>query len=101
MILAMSFTFAFSEKFVEEFRRISRQSAPCNQIRPAQIGSRDRLLQPPALDISVVPALQYFGHRPAFELHRPRVMRPVEQTLVERLLDRGAVVAQDSGQQPR
>src|SRR6187549_2853293 len=97
MILAMSFTFAFSEKFVEEFRRISRQSAPCNQIRPAQICARDRLLQSPALGISMVPALQYFGHRPAFELHRTRVMRPVEQTRVERHLDRGPLVAQDPG----
>jgi hypothetical protein len=87
MLLAMSVTFAFSEKFVEEFRRISRQSAPCNQIWSAQPRSRNRLLQPPALYVSVVPALKNFGHRPAFELHRPRVMRPVEQTRVEGLFD--------------
>src|SRR6185436_8592727 len=61
MLLAMSVTFAFSEKFVEEFRRVGRQSTPCNQIRPAQPRARDRLLQPPALNISMVPTLQYVG----------------------------------------
>src|SRR3954462_7416707 len=97
MMLAMSVTFAFSEKFFEEFRRISRQSAPRNQIWPAQPRARDRLLQPPALNISVVPALQNFGHCPAFKFHRPRVMRPIEQTLVERLLDGGAFVPEYPG----
>src|SRR6188768_3905520 len=92
MMLAMSVTFAFSEKFVEEFRRIGRQFSACNQIRPAHKGARDRLLQPPALNLSVVPTLQYGRHRPAFEFDRPRVMRPVEQTIVERLFDRGAFV---------
>src|SRR5688572_5263618 len=97
MLLAMSVTFAFSEKFIQEFRRIRRQATPRNQIRPAHPGARDRLLQPPALNVSVVPALQNFGHRPAFELHRPRVVRPVEQTLIERLFDRRALVPENPG----
>src|SRR5687768_6628378 len=92
MLLAMSVTFAFSEKFIEQSCRIGRQPALRNQIRPPQPGASHRLLQPPALDISVVPALQDFGHRLAFELHRPRVMRPVEQTSVEGLFDAGTFV---------
>src|SRR6186713_1523315 len=98
MMLAMSFTFAFSEKFIEEFRRIGRQSTPRNQIGPAHPGARDRLLQSPALNVSVVAALQNLRHRPALELHRPRVMRPIEQTLVERLLDVRAFVSEHSRQ---
>src|SRR6188768_778887 len=101
MLLAISVTFAFCEKFVEEFRRIRRQFSSCNQIWSAQPRSRNRLLQPPALNVSVVPALKNFGHRPAFELHRPRVMRPVEQTIVERLFDRGAFVPEYSRNQTR
>jgi hypothetical protein len=62
----MFVTFAFSEKLIEERSRIGRQPSPRNQIRPAQPGARDRLLQAPALDVCVVPALQYVGHLPAF-----------------------------------
>src|SRR5687767_5656555 len=94
MLLAMSVTFAFSEKFIEQLGRIGRQATLSNQIRPAHPGARDRLLQPPALYVSVVPALQDLGHRPAFELHRPRVMRPIEQTSIERLLDAGSLVSE-------
>src|SRR3954467_14293985 len=101
MMLAMSVTFAFSEKFCEEFRRIGRQSTSCNQIWSAQPRSRNRLLQPPALNVSVVPALKNFGHRPAFELHRPRVVRPVEQTIVEGFFDRGAFVPENTRDQTR
>src|SRR6188768_4195203 len=101
MMLAMSVTFAFSEKFFEELRRLRRQFSPCNQIRPTHKSARDRLLQPPALDISVVSTLQYGRHRPAFELHWPRVMRPVEQTFVEGLFDRGAFVPEHTRDQTR
>src|ERR1043165_5441239 len=101
MMLAMFVTFAFSEKLVEQLRRIGRQATLRNQIRPAQPGARDRLLQSPALNVSMMPALQDVGHLPAFELHGPRVMRPVEQSRVERLLDTGTLVAEHSGQQSR
>src|SRR3569832_1629496 len=99
MMLAMFVTFAFSEKLVEQPGRIGRQATLRNQIRPAQPGAHDRLLHSPALDISMVPALQYVGHLPAFELHRPRVMRPVEQSRVERFLDTGALVAEHAREQ--
>src|SRR5687767_15748375 len=96
MLLAMSVTFAFSEKFIEQLGRIGRQATLSNQIGPAHPRARDRLLQPPALDVSVVPALQDLGHRPALELHRSRVVRPVEQTSVERFLDAGSLVPEHS-----
>ena len=92
-MLAMSVTFAFSEKFVEQLRRIApaiqplaiRSGRRC-QVRATACFNRQRWIS------AWLPALQHRRHRPAFELLRPRVMRPVEQPVVERLLAPPSVV---------
>src|SRR6185436_20736690 len=74
---------------------------PCfQQLRPSQPGSAQRLLQPPAPDVLVVPGHQHLRHLHARIRLGPRVLRAVEQPVGERLLDRRGRVAERPGQLP-
>src|SRR5215210_2383262 len=56
---------------------------------------------PPSLDLGVVPRPQDLGHRHAAELRRTRVMRVVEQTVLERVALVGLLATDHAGNQPR
>src|SRR6185295_15172945 len=74
---------------------------PCRQqVRPSQPGPAQRLLQPPAPDVLVVPGHQDLRHLHAPIRLRARVLRAVEQPVGERLLHRRGRVAERPGQLP-
>src|SRR5687767_13187187 len=76
------------------------QAARADQIGPPQPGPAQRLLQPPAPDVLVVPREQDLGHPRAGVRLRPRVLRAVEQPVGKRLLERRAGVAERPRQLP-
>src|SRR5580704_18000997 len=76
-------------EFFEETALLAAHPAPFQKIRPAQPRSAERLLQPPPRDRRVVAGLQHLRHPDPVDARRPGVMRPIEQPVRERLLDRG------------
>src|SRR6185503_5448894 len=74
---------------------------PClQQVRPSQPGPAQRLLQPPAPDVLVVPGQQHLRHLQARMRLRSRVLRAVEQPVGKRLFHRRGFVAERPGQLP-
>src|SRR5687767_7398746 len=86
----------FQQSLLFRAQRLHAQQIRTPQPRPAQ-----RLLQPPAPDVLMVPRHQYFRH-PAPALIRPRlgprVLRAVQQTVRERLFQRRGLVAEGARQ---
>src|SRR2546427_13252661 len=64
---------------------------------PPEPSPAQRLLQPPAPDVLVVPREQLLGHSRALVRLGPRVLRAVEKAVRERLLERRLLIAQLPG----
>src|SRR6267142_6790355 len=79
------FLLRFLPEFLEQFPLGFVHSAPLQQLGPSQPRAPQRLLQPPALDLRVMPRHQDRGHRASFVHLGPRVLRAVEQAVYERL----------------
>src|SRR5262245_27151199 len=100
LIRSIASPLVFLLEFVQQLLIFLAQLPRLQQVRASQPGPAQRLLQPPAPDVLVVPGHQHFGHLRARVRLRPRVLRAVEQPVGERFLDRGGVVAQCAGQLP-
>src|SRR5262245_41446390 len=87
--------------FLEQRALVLRQAAAREQVGTLLPGPSQRLHQPPAPDRGMVASEQHRRHRPPVPDLRPRVVRPVEQPVAERILGRRLRVAQNAGQQPR
>src|SRR2546427_12934830 len=78
----------------QQLRFLFAQRPPRQQIGPPEPGPPQRLLQPPAPDVLVVPREQLLGHSRALVRRGPRVLRAVEKAARERLLERRLCIAQ-------
>src|SRR5205807_2035774 len=78
----------------EQLRFLFAQRPRRQQIGPPEPGTPQRLLQPPAPDVLVVPREQLLGHSRALVHLGPRVLRALEKALRERLLERRLFIAQ-------
>jgi len=87
-------------EFVEQPALRLGHAAPLEQIRSAQPGTPQRLLQPPAFDLRVVPREQHRRHRFALVHLRPRVLRTIEQPVCERVLRSRKAVTEHPRQLP-
>src|SRR6202522_3352261 len=87
-------------EFLEETALLAAHPATLQKIRPALPRPAERLLQSPAPDRSVVAGRQHLRHAAAIDTRRPRVMRPIEQTIRERLLHGGLGAAERTGKEP-
>src|SRR5688500_10262666 len=97
LMRSMALTPVFALEFFQQLRFLCIQLLHGQQIRPPQPCSPQRLLQPPAPDVGMVPGQQYLGH-PAIRIHLgPRVLRTVQQAVGERLFRRGRLVAERPG----
>src|ERR1700720_1977569 len=76
-------------------------AAPLEQLRAAQPRATERLLQSPAGYRRVIARRQYGRHIAAIEGLRPRVVRPIHQTVAEGLLQRRFRTAQRTRHQSR
>src|SRR6266705_3136575 len=74
--------------------------APLEQLGPAKPGAAERLLQPPALDLRVVPREQHRRRRFPLVHFRPRVLRGLQQPAHERVLLGREPVPERAGQLP-
>src|SRR6266705_334321 len=88
----------FLLEFIEQLAFDLAHPAPLQQLRPSQPSAPQRLLQPPALDLRMVPREQYRRHRFPLVRFRPRVLRVVEQPVHERVLLGRHPVPERSGQ---
>src|SRR2546421_3857134 len=88
----------FVLEFLQQFLFLCAELTPRDQLGPPQPGPAERLLQPPAPDVLVVPGEQHLGHSFAAVHLGPRVLRTIEQSVGERLLECGGLVAERAGQ---
>src|SRR6185503_5843572 len=98
LIRSIASPLVFLPEFFQQLLFFLAQLPRFQQVRPSQPGPAQRLLQPPAPDVLVVPGHQHFRHLRALIRLGPRVLRAVEQPVGERLLHRRSLVAQRSGQ---
>src|SRR3990170_5280452 len=92
----------FLLEFVQQLAFLCVQCPHLQQVGPAQPGPSQRLLQPPAPDVLMVPRQQPLRHpgarrRPDF---RPRVLRAIQQPVGEGFLHRRGAVAERARQLP-
>src|SRR5580765_4403320 len=93
-----SFSLCFLPEFVQQLLFLFAQLPRFEQVRPSEPGPAERLLQPPAPDVLVVPRQQHLRHLASRIQLGTRVLRAVEQPVGERFLDRRGVVAERSRQ---
>src|SRR5262245_21844480 len=79
LMRSISPTPMFSLEFVQQLAFLCVQFPRLQQIGPAQPGPSQRLLQPPAPDVRVVPRQQHLRHLAARVRLGPRVLRAIEQ----------------------
>src|SRR2546425_13072020 len=78
----------------QQLRFLFAQRPRRQQVGPPEPGPPQRLLQPPAPDVPVVPREQLPGYSRALVHLGPRVLRAVEKAVRERLLERRLLIAQ-------
>src|SRR2546422_10011122 len=78
----------------QQLRFLFAQRPRRQQVGPPEPGPPQRLLQPPAPDVLVVPREQLLGLSRALVHLGPRVLRAVEKAVRERLLERRLLIAQ-------
>src|SRR5216117_4067789 len=78
----------------QQLRFLFAQRPRRQQVGPPEPSPPQRLLQPPAPDVLVVPREQLLGHSRALVHLGPRVLGAVEKAVRERLLERRLLIAQ-------
>src|SRR6185503_13872201 len=98
LMRSIALTPVFTLEFFQQLRFFRVQLLHGQQIGPPQPSPAQRLLEPPAPDILVVPRQQHLRYPPVGIDLRPRVLRAIEQPVGERLLHRGGLVAERPGE---
>src|SRR3984885_6114723 len=80
---------------------LARERRARQHVGPACARALYRARQAPAADRRVIARQQHGGHRAALENFRPRVVRPLEQSVRERVLLARALIPERPRQQPR
>src|SRR5580700_4528773 len=89
------------KQLLQRALRLARERRARQQVGPAYARTLYRARQAPAADRRVITRQQHGGHRAALENFRPRIVRPLEQSLRERVLLARALIPERSRQQPR
>src|ERR1700733_10280632 len=89
------------KQLLQRALRLARERRARQQVGPAYARTLYRARQAPAADRRVITRQQHGGHRAALEKFRPRIVRPLEQSLRERVLLARALIPERSRQQPR
>src|ERR1700674_4683724 len=85
------------QKFFQQSPALGIERRAADQLWPSQPGAPYALRRPPAPDRGVIARTQHRRHQPSLVHIRPRVVRPVQQTVAERFVDAGAFIAQRAG----
>src|SRR5580700_7050348 len=88
-------------ELLEQRELLARQAAPLEQLRTPEPRAAQGLPQPPAADRGMVARSQDLRHFVPIHRDRPRVVRPIQQPVAERFLQRRFLAAEGTRQEPR